>query len=155
MAAGTQASRSRLRRFAWLLDSSIPLPGGFSIGLDGLIGLVPGIGDVIAACLSSYIIAEAARAGVPGSVLLRMGWNVALETVVGAVPVLGDLFDFVFKANMRNVALLDEHAANPGRTRARSRWLVAGVLVLLLMVLLLALTLVVNVLQLLWASITN
>ena len=151
---GLEASRTRLRRLAWLLDSSIPLPGGFSIGLDGLIGLVPGIGDVLGACFSSYIIAEAARAGAPVGVLARMGLNVAIETIVGAIPVLGDLFDFAFKANVRNVALMDRHAADPQRTRVRSAWVVASVVAVLLLLLLLALTVVVEILQLLWARVT-
>lgn len=91
--------RARLKRVAWLLDSAIPLAGGYRIGLDGLIGLVPGLGDVVAALLSSYIVVEAARLRVPASVLLRMGLNVALELIIGAVPVAGDLFDIAFKAN--------------------------------------------------------
>lgn len=98
-----------LRNLSHVLDELIPLPGGYRIGLDGLIGLIPGVGDAVGAALSSYIIAQAARLGVPTSVLLRMIGNVALETVVGAIPFLGDLFDFGWKANRRNVALLERH----------------------------------------------
>ncbi|WP_207061471.1 DUF4112 domain-containing protein [Motiliproteus sp. SC1-56] len=123
-----QHTRRRLRHLAWLLDSSIRLPGGFRIGLDGLIGLVPGIGDLLTAGLSSYIIAEAARMGVPKSVLARMGFNVLLEVVVGAIPLFGDLFDFVFKANERNLRLIEGHQLSPRRTRNQSRWLMAGVI---------------------------
>jgi hypothetical protein len=103
------AAIRRLDRFAWLLDSAIRLPGGFRIGLDGIIGLVPGLGDLAAAGLSSYIILEAARMKLPGRVLVRMGLNVLLELVVGIIPIFGDLFDFAFKANRRNVRLLNEY----------------------------------------------
>ncbi len=121
----------RLRRLAWLLDSAIRLPGGFRIGIDGLLGLVPGIGDLLAALLSSYIVVEAARLKAPGSVLVRMVGNIALEMGIGLVPVVGDLFDFVFKANMRNVQLLEAHLDQPRATQRRSRWQVAAVLLVL------------------------
>ena len=104
-----ERQRQRLRRLARLLDSSIRLPGGFRIGVDGLIGLVPGVGDLVGAGLSSYIVVQAARMKAPPRVLARMTWNVLLELVIGSVPVLGDLFDMVFKANERNVALLEAH----------------------------------------------
>lgn len=72
--------KRRLGRIAWLLDSSIPIPGmRFRIGLDAILGLIPGIGDVLGVLLSSYIVREAARAGAPPSVLTRMAWNVAVE----------------------------------------------------------------------------
>jgi hypothetical protein len=112
--------RASLQRLAYMLDSSIPLPGGFRIGLDGLIGLIPGIGDLIGAILSSYIIGQAYRMGVSRMILLHMAGNVALETVVGAIPIVGDLFDFAWKANRRNVALLEHHLADPGTTGRRS-----------------------------------
>jgi hypothetical protein len=116
----------QLDRLAWILDSSIPVPGTkFRVGLDGLIGLIPGIGDAIGALLSSYIIAQAAGSGAPASVLARMGLNVLTETVLGAVPLMGDLFDFAFKANARNVRLLHEHVTTPSSARRGSRVVVA------------------------------
>jgi len=124
----------RLRRLAWLLDNSIRLPGGFRIGLDGLIGLVPGVGDLLSALLSSYIVIEAARMKVPGSVLLRMVGNIALELGIGLVPLAGDLFDFVFKANMRNMRLIETYLDQPRATRRRSRWQVATALLALAVV---------------------
>jgi hypothetical protein len=145
------AVRARLKRLAWLLDSSIPLPGGYRIGLDGLIGLVPGLGDVVAALLSSYIVVEAARLRVPASVLLRMGLNVALELIIGAVPVAGDLFDFAFKANERNVRLLEASLGPPEQVQAlrrRSGWTVAAALAVPALVLLLALALVIGLVAL-------
>ena len=125
---------ARLRRFGILLDSSIPIPGtGIRFGLENVIGLVPGIGDLVGGALSLYIILEAHRMGAPGPVLARMGWNVAIDTLVGEVPILGDLFDVGFKANLRNLALLEGMVERPAETRRASRrvlWLVVLGLVL-------------------------
>ena len=121
------AARRRLAQLAWLLDNSIPLPGTrFRIGLDPLLGLVPGLGDLLGVLLSSYIVREAARLGAPPSVLTRMAFNVALEGLVGLVPVVGDVFDAAWKANQRNLVLLDAHFRNPRRTVKSSRLFVAG-----------------------------
>jgi hypothetical protein len=99
----------RLRRAAWLLDRSIPVGGGYRIGLDPLIGLIPGAGDWIGALLSLYFIYEAARLGLPLKILARMAANVVIESVLGLVPVIGDLFDFVWQANVRNLRLVEQH----------------------------------------------
>jgi hypothetical protein len=116
----------RLRRVGWMLDSSIRIPGtGIRFGLDSLVGLVPGLGDLLGGALSLYIIAESARLGVPRSLLARMGWNVALDTLVGEVPVVGDLFDVAWKANMRNLGLLEEHLQRPVESTKASRGFVA------------------------------
>lgn len=125
-------THARLRRLAHVLDTVIPLPGGLRIGLDGLVGLIPGVGDAAGALVSSYIIAEAHRLGVPWVILARMSLNVLLEALVGAVPVVGDLFDFAWKANRRNVALLEAHLENPGAARRRSAWEVGGAVLALL-----------------------
>jgi len=106
---------------AWLMDNSIPLPGGFRIGLDAIIGLVPGIGDAVGALVSVFILNEARALGAPRSVLLRMSGNVLIETVVGAIPFAGDLFDAGFKANMRNLALLERYHLDPVGSRRSSR----------------------------------
>ncbi len=116
----------RLRSLAWVLDNSIPLPGGFRIGLDAIIGLVPGIGDVMGAVFSLFILNEARLLGAPRSVLLRMAGNILIETVIGAIPVVGDLFDAGFKANARNIALLDRYQLDPVGSTRSSRWFVAG-----------------------------
>jgi hypothetical protein len=121
---GTLDPRSleRLRWLGNLLDNSIRVPGtNFRFGLDTIIGLVPGIGDLAGGALSLYIIVEAARLGVPRPLLLRMGYNVAVDALVGAVPVLGDLFDAGFKANLRNLALVQRHADRPVASGRSSR----------------------------------
>lgn len=116
-----EASLRRLDRFAFLLDEAVGIPGTrWRVGLDGLVGLVPGIGDGITALVALYPVLEACRHGAPTSVLARMLGNIGIDAVVGAVPVLGDFFDMRFKANRRNVELLRRHltgAAGPSRTR--------------------------------------
>ncbi len=98
----------RIKRLAYLLDSAIPLPGGRSIGLEAIIGLVPGVGDIIGALASCYIVAEGVRMGAPKRVIVRMIGNVLLESTIGVVPLVGDLFDMVYKSNMRNIGMLLE-----------------------------------------------
>lgn len=116
-----------IERLAWWLDSAIVVPGTrFRIGLDALIGLVPGIGDLVGTAFSAYIVAQAARRGLPPAVLLRMLANVGVEAVVGAIPIAGDLFDAAWKANQRNVELMRQYAAVPRRTRTTSRAVVAA-----------------------------
>ena len=126
---------ARLRKVGWVLDSSFRVPGTqIRFGVDMIIGLVPGLGDLIGGALSLYIIVESARLGVPRSLLARMGWNVAVDTFVGEVPILGDAFDVVWKANMRNLALLEEHLRQPiASTRANRGFVVVLCLGLLLL----------------------
>ena len=139
----------RLRRLGYLLDNSIPIPGtGFRVGLEALAGLVPGVGDLVGGGFSLYIILQAARMGVPASLLTRMGWNLLVDVVVGAIPFLGDLFDAGFKANLRNLALLDRHVQAPTRSRRASRLFVAGLAVVLGLVLVGAVAITVFLVQL-------
>ena len=109
----TEQQRKRLERLAWLLDSAIRLPGGFRVGLDGIIGLIPGVGDLIGAVLSSYIVWVAAKAKLPFLLLMRMTLNIFIELIIGVVPVFGDAFDFAFKANLRNVRILNNYFQSP------------------------------------------
>ncbi|NPC90665.1 DUF4112 domain-containing protein [Gluconacetobacter entanii] len=100
----------RLRRLATLLDAAFVVPGThFRWGLDTLIGLLPVAGTLVMALPSLYIIWEAHRMNVPGRLLVRMIGNVAVELLADFVPVLGDLVDTVYKANLRNIALLEDH----------------------------------------------
>jgi hypothetical protein len=114
------ASRTRrVRALSKLLDNSIAIPGtGWKIGFDPIVGLIPGIGDLLGAVLSGYIILEAARAEVPAFTLARMLLNVGVDTLLGAVPALGDVFDAAWKSNTKNVALLERHMSQavPART---------------------------------------
>jgi hypothetical protein len=122
----TSSSSRNLERLAWWLDNAFEVPGTrFRIGFDALIGLVPGLGDLVGTALSAYIVAAAARRGVPGSVLTRMALNVGIEAVVGALPLVGDLFDAWWKANQRNVELVRRYETGPRPTQRQSRVVVA------------------------------
>lgn len=111
---------AQLESLAWMLDNSLQVPGTrFRIGLDSLIGLIPVLGDLVGAALSSYILWVASSMGVPRVTLLRMALNVALESVAGIVPGFGDLFDMAWKANARNVEILRQHRRDPRAARRR------------------------------------
>lgn len=128
------ASLQRVRKLSRLLDSAIGIPGtSFRLGLDPVLGLVPGAGDFIGTALSAYIVIEAARIGLPRATLGRMVFNIFLESVVGAIPVVGDLFDFAWKANIRNMELLEAHLNISPENQKANRWfiflLVVGLLI--------------------------
>jgi hypothetical protein len=94
-------------QLAWLMDSSIGL-GPVSIGLDGIVGLIPGIGDLLTSMVGVWIVARAMKHGVPRPAILRMLVNLGIDALVGAIPVVGDLFDFAYKANLKNIQIYKE-----------------------------------------------
>jgi hypothetical protein len=105
-----------LRRIAELLDNAFRVPGtSYRVGLDPIVGLLPGIGDLISPLFAIGMLLQARELGVPKVVQARMVINVAIDAVVGAVPVLGDLFDFAWKANDMNLSLLELHAREERR----------------------------------------
>ena len=126
---------ARARALTRLLDSAARVPGtSFRFGLDPLLGLIPGLGDVAGAALSGYVVILASRLGAPKSVIVRMLGNVAIDTVAGTMPVVGDLFDAGWKSNTRNLALLERHVGLPTTERAASRtvvWLTVAALAVL------------------------
>jgi hypothetical protein len=123
---GPGANVSTLRQLARLLDEAFRVPGtNLRFGLDAILGLIPGAGDIAGGLLSTVIILQAAKLGAPRSVLARMVLNVAIDSIVGAVPLLGDLFDIGWKSNTRNAALLQRYADRPQATRRASRLTVA------------------------------
>ena len=104
------ATRKRLEKLAYWLDDRFRIPViNRRIGLDGLIGLVPGVGDTVMTAVSAYIVVEAHRLGVPPATLARMVANLAIDGVIGSIPIFGDLFDIANKANRKNIALLNRH----------------------------------------------
>ena len=115
-ATDTAARLTRLRRLAWLIDGAFVLPGTrFRFGLNSVIGLLPVGGDAVLGALSLYIIYEAAKLGLPKHKLARMLANVGIEVLGGSVPILGDLFDMALKANLRNLAIIEDHLRTSGR----------------------------------------
>jgi hypothetical protein len=113
------------------MDDLVPIPGTSQrIGLDPVLGLVPGVGDLVSAIAGGWIIVEAVRFGIPGVVLLRMAWNTAVDLVVGAIPLLGDLFDVAFRSNRRNLELFRRHALDPAASTAEHWTFVAGLAVI-------------------------
>ncbi len=112
--SAAQAARrlARLRRLAWIMDGAFRLPGSkFRFGLNSLIGIPPVAGDALLGAISMYIVYEGYRLGVPRTDIARMVANVAVETAAGSIPIAGDLFDLAFKANLRNLAIIDRHLA--------------------------------------------
>ena len=122
-------SLRRVNVVASVLDDAIRVPGtNLRFGVDPLVGLIPGLGDLLGGAASAYIILEAARAGAPSSVLLRMALNVGIDTLIGGLPIIGDLFDFAWKSNTRNARLLTRHVEMPAQTKRASMALVVVLL---------------------------
>jgi hypothetical protein len=109
-------SLARITLLAKLMDSAFLIPGvNRRIGLDAILGLVPGVGDALSAALASYIIWEARQLGLPRWKIARMVGNVAVDTAIGAIPLAGDVFDVFFKANERNLRIIHDHLGTPKR----------------------------------------
>jgi hypothetical protein len=122
-----------LRKVAQLLDSAFVVPGtSYRVGLDPILGLVPGLGDLVSPIFTIGILWQARELAIPRVVLLRMIFNVAIDSLLGAVPVVGDLFDFAWKANNMNLALVERHAQEE-RTASLGDWLFVGLIVALLL----------------------
>ncbi len=116
---GTEGAVARMEALARLMDGAFVLPGtNIRLGLDAIVGLVPVAGDVISGIISSYLIWEARQLGAPKWLIGRMMANTLLDTTIGAIPVVGDAFDILFRANMKNMALLRRHMEKRGLTRA-------------------------------------
>ena len=124
-----------LRRISHLLDSAFLVPGtAYRIGLDPILGLIPGLGDLVSPLFTIGILWQGRDLGLPRVVQLRMLFNVAIDTLVGAVPLLGDLFDFAWKANDMNLALLERHGYEE-RPASAGDWIFVVGLILLLVIL--------------------
>ena len=125
-----------IRRLSWLMDDLIRIPGlGWRIGLDALVGLIPGFGDTATSLASFYILASAVRYRVPKVTILRMAMNIGIDYLVGSVPLVGDIFDAWWKSNQMNVELLSKRAtvsASEARQGKLSDWLFVGLIILLL-----------------------
>ena len=124
----------QLDRLATLMDAQFKVPGtNFRFGLDGLLGLIPGAGDLSTFAVSGYMLWIMAHNGASGYVLARMILNVLVDAIVGAIPFIGDIFDFAFKANMRNMRLMQQHYQE-GRHRGSAWKVIVPVLVILFLI---------------------
>jgi hypothetical protein len=113
---GREDAIARITLVANLMDSAFLIPGlNRRVGLDAVLGIVPGIGDALSAAIASYIIWEARQLGLPRWKIARMIGNVAVDTAIGAIPFAGDVFDVVFKSNQRNLRIIHEHLGTPKR----------------------------------------
>lgn len=122
-----------LRSLSTLLDNSIRIPGtNYKIGLDPLVGMLPVVGDLPTTALSVYIVFEAASIGVPRATLMRMVFNLVIDATIGSIPIIGDLFDAVWKANARNVRLLEARHMDASGATADERFLLIASAALLL-----------------------
>jgi hypothetical protein len=120
-----------LDTLAKLMDAQFRVPGtDFRFGLDSIIGLIPGVGDLSTFAVSGYMLSLMAKNGASGFVLARMSLNIVIDAIFGSIPILGDLFDVAFKANMRNMRLMQEHYKE-GRHRGSAWKVIVPVLVIL------------------------
>ena len=128
-----------LDKLGWVLDDLIRIPGlNWRIGLDALVGLIPGIGDTATTVASLYVLGSAVRYRVPKITLLRMGLNLGIDYALGSLPLVGDVFDAWWKSNQKNIALLRQRAtvsASEAREGRVSDWLFVGLIMVLLVLL--------------------
>jgi hypothetical protein len=119
------ARLKRLQSLSYMLDNAIPIPGTtYRVGIDPIMGLLPGAGDLLGTVFSAYIVLEAALLGLPRASLVRMVVNILLDELVGTVPVVGDWFDFAWKANTKNMQLLEAHLAAPQSSQRADWWFI-------------------------------
>ena len=110
-----------IEHLAYLMDGIIPI-GPWSLGLDPLLGLIPGVGDVIGALISMVIVMRAVQAGIPRIAVARMMTNIAIDTLVGAIPIVGDAFDFAYKSNLKNLRIYEQALYDRRGAAARHWW---------------------------------
>lgn len=125
----SQRTQKQLDDLAWALDNYFKVPGiNWRFGLDSLIGLIPGAGDILTGLLGLYIIFRAIQFRLPKVVITRMVINTLIDIVVGCIPILGDAFDFVWKSNAMNMKLFHHYVESPERS-TRPHWFFFGALV--------------------------
>ncbi len=127
LSAEQERELARLERLAQWLDARYETPIGVRVGWDGILGLVPVVGDFVTTLISGYLIARAAMLGASTPVLLRMAWNVVVDDGIARVPFVGWIGDFLWKSNLMNTKLLRAHLTDPERTHRKSTWVVATV----------------------------
>ncbi|BAZ16437.1 hypothetical protein NIES4071_83140 [Calothrix sp. NIES-4071] len=130
------AKLQSLRKLSDLWDRSLGVPGtSFKVGLESLVGLLPVGGDFIGILMSVYIVFQAIQFKLPKTVLAKMIFNIVIDGAVGSIPILGDIFDTTWKANTKNVNLLEAHVREPVKSRQKDEWFINIVLVVLVLIL--------------------
>ena len=126
MATTTQKTQPNLRHLellAKLLDGQFRIPGtSIRFGFDAILGLIPGVGDMVSLAISAFMVSSLAKNGASGMLLTRMVLNIAVDAIIGAIPIVGDIFDIGFRANQRNMKLMREHYSE-GKHRGSGLWL--------------------------------
>ena len=111
-----------IRQIRKWMDEAVTVPGSnLKVGLDAIIGLIPGVGDLSSAAIGGYILHAANKLGVPTVVMVRMLFNLVIDALIGIIPIVGDYLDVLYKANSKNVALVEQAILNRENT-ARSSW---------------------------------
>lgn len=127
------AAERRIGRVTHALDELVAVPGtSMRVGLDPIVGLIPVVGDAVAAAVGLWVIAEAAHFGIPRIVLARMSVNLIVDLAIGAIPILGDVADVALRSNSRNLALFRRHALESGASTGRERAFFIGLALLLI-----------------------
>jgi hypothetical protein len=145
------AAEARISRVTKLLDELIGVPGTpIKVGLDPVIGLIPVVGDAVAAGVGAWVIAEAARFGIPRVVLGRMVLNLLVDLGIGAIPILGDIYDALFRSNSRNLELFRRHALDPDASTRGQQAFFAGLVLMLVGAIWLIATLVARLWEWFW-----
>lgn len=142
----------RMRSLSTLLDNAIRVPGtSIGFGIDPILGLIPGGGDILGGVLSIYIVFEAFKLGLPQERLITMVSNIALETITGTVPVFGDIFDVAWKANVKNVEILEDYVNSPEDGKKADSWfiflLLGGLLLLIIFIAIIGIAIFALILQ--------
>jgi len=146
---------TKLRRVSRILDNAIAIPGTkISFGLDPILGLLPGGGDTVTGGIAAYIVVEAARMGVPREILWKMVGNILIDSFAGTVPVVGDIFDLGWKANIKNIELLEKHL-DLAESNQSDRLFIFGLIILLTLIILGFATIAFFTITWFWGLITN
>lgn len=146
---------TKLRRVSRILDNAIAIPGTkISFGLDPILGLLPGGGDTVTGGIAAYIVVEAAKMGVPREILWKMVGNILIDSFAGTVPVVGDVFDLGWKANIKNIELLEKHL-DLAESNQSDRLFIFGLILVLILIIVGFATIAFFTLTWFWGLITN
>jgi hypothetical protein len=145
----------KLEDLSILLDHKFSGPLGMKYGLDAVIGLIPGLGDLITTGFSLYILSIAVSLGAGPSIILRMGTNILIESVIDLIPIVGNIFDFYWKANLKNLELLKRHIESPVREAIKSRVILSLIAIGLISILVLSVVLTIRFIKFIFQDVSS